>query len=516
MERDEQTLRSSHEYFREHLPFFLSRDFKSCYAHKLYDWQRDFLLCKKLLAFLTAGNQAGKSASQILKCLNMAMRKDLWPYWFAKRRPTTFFYLYPDAKTATLEVEEKWVKVYLPRGEMKNDHRYGWELHYGEKGFVESIVFKTGVTVYFRTYSQDPKTLQAATLDAVFCDEEPPEKHYDELMVRTQAAQSQGSGFMSCVFTATIGQDYLYKCMEMQGTDHETFKGAWKKQVSLFDCLVYADGTPSEIFSRENIENVLMPRYRNQKEIQKRVYGRFVKDTGLIYEEFELARNIELPGVTDVTGWRSYVGIDYGAGGDYGHSSAIVHVKVDPTYSKARVLDVWTSQKRRMTQSDLLVQYKEIASRIGPHQAFADWGATDLFTLAAREGIRLEKAEKSHDIGINLLNTLFKEAQLKIVTTGKSHAQFLIQELQTISEDTAKRHRVDDCTDALRYAISLCPMRLTALKLQEEKKAEDLSKINPRLLFYRGLDRKDDPMLRPDEDMGDDFDDAVEQFEGLL
>jgi hypothetical protein len=208
--------------------------------------------------------------------------------------------------------------------------------------------------------------------------------------------------------------------------------------------------------------------------------------------------------------------VDYGAGGDYGHSSAIVQVKVDPTYSKARVVKVWTSQKKRMTQSDLLMIFKDFVTGIGHYQAFADWGAVDLFTLAAREGVVLHKAEKSHEIGIPLLNTLFKEGQLIIETTSASMSQFLVAELQSISEDKNKRHRIDDIADALRYAISLCPMRLTALKLAEAKKREDISKLNPREAFYRGLDRKGDPLSEPDEDFGYDLTDAIDEFEELL
>lgn len=515
MQVAKQQLLASQEYLREHLPFYLNSDFSACNAHKLYPWQRELLLCRKLLRMLTAANQVGKSTTLILLCINMATRQDLWPYWFPKRKPRTFMYLLPESKLATVEFEEKWVKLYLSRGEMKDDPRYGWRAQYGDKGQIEALLFNTGVTVLFRTYSQHPKTLQAVTLDKVFLDEEPPEAHYNELMVRTQSAAAQGLGYVTLGFTATLGQEYLYKCMEMQGTAHETFVGAWKKQISAYDCLYYCDGSPSEIWSIPYIEQQ-KKKYVSQKEIDRRIMGRFVKDTGLIFQEFELQKNTEPHGTIVVDSWRSYIGIDYGSGGEYGHSSSIVHLKVDPTYSKARVVAVWSSKKKRMTQSDLLLKYKELAAGMGPHLAFADWGAVDLFTLAAREGVRLEKAEKSHEIGINLLNTLFQQEQLKIWTGGVGDAAFLIQELQTVSEDKPKRKRVDDCSDALRYAISLCPMRLTALKLAEKKEAEDLSKLHPRMLFHRGLLHKDDPMRDNDDDLGDDLREAIDDFEELI
>ncbi|HYX39992.1 MAG TPA: LAGLIDADG family homing endonuclease [Oligoflexus sp.] len=455
------------------------------------------------------------SSGQIVKMCNMAMRQDLWPYWFPKRKPTTFFYCYPDAKLATTEFKEKIEKVYLSKNEMKDDSRYGWKPTYNDKGFIDSIVFNSGVTCYFRFYSQSPTALQASSLDAVFLDEEPPGEHWDELGVRTQAMAALGSGYIHCVFTATLGQEWLFNAMEMQGTALETIVGAWKKQISAYDCVTYCDGSPSDIYTVDYIDNVLKPRYRSERERQRRIMGKFVKDSGLVYQEFEKDKHTEAYGETDMQGWRNYVGIDYGSGGDWGHSSAIVHVKVDPTYSKARVVNVWTSQKRRMTQADLLLRYKEMAPMFGVHQAFGDWAAVDLFTLAAREGIRLEKALKDHDVGIPLLNTLFGQGQLKVVVGPDSHAVHLVSELSSISEDTNKKHRVDDCADALRYALALCPMRLTALKLQEKKKREDTSKMDPRMAFYKGLDMRDDPMRQDNEDW-DDLQDAIDDFEEFI
>jgi phage terminase large subunit-like protein len=457
------------------------------------------------------------STVQIVKCLNMAMRQDLWPYWFPKRKPKTFIYAYPSAALCSLELSEKWIKDYLPRGEMKQDPRFGWELHKDAKGQPEKITFNSGVTVWFRFYSQAPSSLQASTVDCIFLDEETPRAHYDELQVRTQATQAQGSGYTSMVFTATLGQQYLYDCMERQGTPHETFVGAWKRQISVFDCITYADGSPSEIWSKEYIEKDLIPKYRNERERARRLMGRFVKSSGILFEEFETKQNTEEQGITKMDGWRSFVGIDYGSGGEYGHSSAIVHVKVDPSYENIRVVDVWWSQKRRMTQGDLLVRYKMMAPKFGVHNAFADWGATDLFTLAAREGVRLHKAEKSHDIGLNLLNALFKDAQLKIIMGTSPHVGQLIQELSSVSEDTPKRHRLDDCADALRYAVSLIPMRLKSLK-DSKKKVQEIAtaQISPREAFYKGLDIKDDPMRKSGEDLGDELMEAISDFEEFI
>jgi hypothetical protein len=517
----ETQLKATDDYFRDNLPFFLNEDFSSCNAHKLYKWQTEFLLNRNTLAFLTAANQIGKSTVHILRAINQATRMDLWPYWFPKKRPTTMIYCYPDAKLGTTEFEEKWEKIYLPKDRMKNDARYGWRSYYDARGFIESIVFNSGVTIYFRYYSQKPSTLQAHSIDAVFLDEECPEEHYDELMVRTQSTQAMGSGFVSMVFTATLCQQYLYHTMECQGLESELFKDAWKRQISVFDCMTHTDGTPSEIWTDDYINNKLIPRYRNQREINRRIMGRFVKDSALLHQEFDAVSNTEVAGATNMDGWKTYVGIDFGTGGENGHSSSIAVCKVDPTYTQVRVIRVWYSKRKRMTQSDLLLRYKDIASELGTHWCFADSAATDFFTLAAREGIRIEMAEKSHEIGINLLNNLFKSKQLKIVHP-LYHSSHLILELQTIGCDTKKNKRIDDAADALRYCLAKVPLRITELSI-EKKMEEDLKGVNPRTLFYRGLDRRDDPMLGRDDDdiyfepeFSKEIQDAIDEFEELL
>jgi len=505
-------LKQAQEYYQEHLPFYVKSDFQACNAHKLYEWQRDFLTNRKLLAFLTAANQIGKSSIQIIRCINQACRQDLWPYYFPNLNPKSFLYLYPENKLATQEWHEKWVKMYMSRGAMIDDPRYGWKANYDKK-YIESVKFNSGVTLFFRNYSQSPSSLQASTADAVFLDEETPEAHYDELMVRTQARQAIGSGYVSMCFTATLGQLYLYQCMEMQGLEEETFKNAWKRQVSAFDCLKYCDGTPSKVWTRDYIENELIPKYRNPAEIQRRIFGRFIKTSGLLHPDWVYDKNTEPVGVTALKGWTYYVGVDFGAGGEWGHSSAIVVCAVCPEYINVRVVKSWSSKKQRMTQADLVMQMKILTEGL-EYICYADWAATDFFEFAGREGLVVNKAEKSHEIGINLLNMVIRDNQLKVlVGDGIGDNDFLIQELQSIGTDTNKRKRRDDLADALRYALSLCPLRTTPII--RPKQTESREAIDPRMAFYKGLDRTGDPMIQLHDELLQDIEEVYNLFKDL-
>lgn len=489
-------------------PWIVSEDGSGCNAHKFYPWQQKFFLTKNRLAFITAANQIGKSSINILKFLNLGWRPELWPEYFSARRPRMFIYLYPDKKTATQEFKTKW-KPYLTLNE--KDKEFGWKAVM-DKGDIDSIELSTGVTIFFKFYSQQPKNVQAATADMVGMDEECPETHWNELMVRTQGTRAMGSGLVSMVFTATLGQDYLYKTMEKQGKADENFKRAYKDQISLYDCTEYCDGSATHL-TVEYIEKEIIPSYSSQNEILKRVFGRFVKDTGLEYHGFNEARNTEPYNWDKVKHWNLFTGVDFGSGGTHGHSSSIVLVAIDHSWTQIRVVTSYFSDKKRMTQGDLLAEFKKFFSKYNATNSY-DHAAADFGTLAQREGIPFVMAEKSHSIGIELINTVFKSGQMKIFTgEGSGYNHQIINELNSIDIDTAKRNRVDDAADGLRYAIAGQALRITPLKAKED--IERPSITNPRMRFYKGLDTPDD--VQPlSEYVEQKISDAAAMFEEFI
>jgi len=450
--------------------------------------------------------------------LNLAMRPEIWPNYFGtKTKPSLFMYLYPDGRTGTTEFYEKWEKIYLPKGEMKNDPKWGWKVEFDRSKQVEAIRFNSGVTILWRYYTQRASSMQAVSLDYVGADEELPELLWDEIMVRTSSRAGLGSGLVSTVFTATLGQQFLFDTMERQGQSDEKFPNAFKRQISLYDCLYYVDGTPSQIFTKERIENDIIPMYSTDNEIKRRVWGRFVKDSGLLYSDFNATLNSEKYDESLIEGWQVYCGIDYGSGGASGHPSTIVFVAVDSIFFTARVIYVWKSPKtlagyERGTQGDLLKKYEELKKtlNIEPHTYF-DWHATDLGILALREGISMLPANKNYEHGVGLLNSLFKTEQLKVCTgEGSGDTSHLIQELETVNSETVKKHRKDDCADALRYALSSCPMVIT--KRVVEKKLVIKGPKCKRMRFYQGLDKD----LDMEKDWGEDIDEMLEEAHELF
>jgi phage terminase large subunit-like protein len=454
------------------------------YGWKWYPWAREFFESRNKQSFLCAANQISKSSTQIRKCIEWATNKELWPQLWG-REPSLFWYLYPEKTVATAEFKLKWEREFLPRGEFKDHPTYGWKANY-KRGEIESIEFNSGVTVYFKTYSQDVQNLQTGTVYAIFCDEELPEEHYSELNARLTAS----SGYFSMVFTATLGQDYWRRCMEPDDDEEVVFPDAYKATVSLYEAMYYEDGSPSH-WTAEKILAVKAT-CKSHNEVQKRVYGRFIVLEGRKYPTFDATRHMKPPHILPAS-WQIYHGADPGSGGDHGHPAALAYVAVSPDFRQGRVFLGWRGDKVETTNDFLVKKHIELktANNLQPTMQFYDHANKD-FEMTAR-GMKETylKAEKSHAIGEGLLNTLFKNDMLFIYETEDGELSKLARELSTLKEKTNKKHAKDDFIDAVRYAVSKIPWDLTGITGEkseyEEPVPEETDEAKLQLLARRGV-----------------------------
>ena len=229
-----------------------------------YQWAWDFFKSTNRMNLLCAANQISKSSTQIRKVIEWAGNPTLWPNLWPGRRPRVFWYFYPDSDTTKTEVEQKWIPEFLPRGAYKDHETYGWKITYGEKKSIESIAFNSGITVFFKAYSQKASNLQSTSVDAMFTDEEMPVPYYNELVARMFATD----GFFHMVFTCTLNQDMWKRAIEGRG-DMEMFPDAFKQQISMYDCLLYRDGSPGG-YTVEKIERIIA-KCSTSAEVQRRV-----------------------------------------------------------------------------------------------------------------------------------------------------------------------------------------------------------------------------------------------------
>lgn len=427
----------------------VKKDLPHLYGWKWYKWAREFFESTNRVNLLCAANQVSKSSSAIRKNIEWACNKDLWPKIFPRRQPILFYYFLPSSDVATVEFETKWVPEFLPRGAMKDHPTYGWTAEY-EGGSIKSIIFRSGVTLYFKSYGQKVINLQTATVDMITADEEIPEDLVDELLARLVATD----GYFNMVFTATIGQPLWYRAMECVGTPEETFKHAWKKTISMLDCQVYEDGTEGAWPLARIQRRIQM--CTSEAEIQRRVHGRFVRDEGRRYSAFAIDKNLA-PQTEVPKTWKYYAGVDIGSGGVQRSAGSIAIIAVNPENTSCRLVRSWRGDVEETTVADIINRYLKLKEGIRIEQAAYDHGSREFALISGRLGVPFVPADKNHDSGIQIMNSLFKQRALMIDEDVYDNGK-LVVELQTVPmQKTTNRKYKDDLSDALRYAVKLVP-----------------------------------------------------------
>ncbi len=435
------------------------------YGFKFYPWARQFFDSRNQWNFLVGGNQVSKSSTMIRKCIHWATDTKLWPELW-RTKPTVFWYLYPSIDVADIEIRKKWVPEFLPRNEYRDDPQYGWQLK-EERGKVTAIEFNSGVTLFFKAYTQNPQHLQTGTVYAHFVDEELPLDLFPEIQFRLAAT----SGYYHAAFTATLGQDYWRQVMEDKSKERP-FPDALKITVSLWDCMYYEDGTAS-FWTKEKIENQIRA-CPTQREVERRVYGRFVKAEGLRYPSFDRLRNVKKPPGPIPSDWLVYGGVDIGSGGVTGHPAAIVFIAVRPDFRKGRLFKHWNGKGIDTTAADCFNMYRQLRGNIRCAGQVYDYSSKDFFTIAARNGESFMPADKTVDTGDNTLNSLFKHQMLDIDDIPENFE--VIRQFENLGVEQKKSKAVDDSCDATRYPAVAIPWDWSVINLNPEETPQSRQK----------------------------------------
>lgn len=430
----------------------LVRGLPHLYGWKNYPWMTEFLQTTNRDVYLTAANQIGKSSVQIRKMIDWATDTKKWPSLW-RSDPRQFWYLYPSKDVADAEFRTKWVPDFLPKNEFKDHPVYGWK-PWNNRGSVAGIEFNSGITLFFKSYSQDSSDLQTGTVDYVGCDEELPTNLYDELNFRRNARD----GYFSLVFTATLGQEMWRLVMEPKSGEKELFPHAWKRQISLYDCQKFEDGTPSH-WTNEKIARVIAS-CKSEAEVERRVHGRFVLDTGRKYPTFSRTVNVIAPHVIPES-WNHYAGVDLGAGGDHNHPSTITFLAIRPDFKYGVVYKHWRGDDKVYTMGDVLVQFLNMRGKQVFAGLFYDYHAKDFGTIATRHGVAFTPAEKSHEIGEQVINVLFKNQMVGIFDLPETMP--LQNEIASLKHGTDKRKAIDDSVDSFRYGVTKIPWNWEAV-----------------------------------------------------
>lgn len=448
------------------------------YGFPWYEWAFDFFTTKNKMVLLTAANQVSKSSTQIRKMIHMATCPAEWPNWW-RTRPRQFWYLYPTRDVATIEFNTKWATEFLPRGSRLNDKQYGWKAEYTNNRKIFAIHFNSGVSIYFKTYSTDVQHLQSGTAHYIGCDEELPCGLYDELRFRLAAT----NGYFSMVFTATLGQEFWRKAMEPQVGEEEAFPKAWKKTISLYDCVKYMDGSDSP-WTYERIREI-EESCSTENALKKRVMGRFVKMDGLKFPFYKSeVHKVNPPegfkGKPE-PGWYVYGAVDLGSGamGAYSHPAAIVFIAVNPEFTRGRIIRAWRGDKQLTSDGDVFNRYMFMKADLNVTAQTYDCASADFGIIAQRNGEYFTKSEKNIDLGVELINTLFKFNMLTL-DAGDTEIDKMDIELQNVSDVTQNiAHIPDDLVAALRYGVHIVPFNWVEIRGKNEQNNDKKTQKDP-------------------------------------
>lgn len=433
-----------------------------------YKWAKEFHDSVNKACFMTAANQVSKSSTQIRKCIDWATdhRKwpKLWPNLLQGQKPNQFWYFYPTQEVWNVEWETKWLPDFMPRGKFKDDPTFGWKEHY-EKGFIKQIDFNSGVTIYCKTYRQRIRDLQSGSVHAIFLDEECPHEYMPELQARLRAVD----GYMNAVFTATLGQEFWRKVMEPRNKNEEIYPNALKMTVSLYDSQEYIDGTKSR-WTNQRITQI-KNECGTDAEVQRRVYGRFVKSEGLQYESFDLDRNM-IEKTPIPKSWGIFSAVDPGSGGKSGHPAAMLFIAVRPDYKLGIIFKARRMDGIATANTDILDEYRKHKGTMLLQSQQYDYKDKDFYLVAQAQGESFQMANKSRDEGIGLLNTLFKNAML-LIQKNDPELDKLVAELQSVAVNQDKRKAEDDLIDCARYAVMAIPWDFSNLQDIEAKDHDD-------------------------------------------
>lgn len=436
LRRKKKELEAQKEILAEGLPHL--------YKFKWYKWAKDFFDSMNPMNLISAANQISKSSTQIRKAIEWSGNPKLWPKLW-KNEVRMMWYLYPSKELFGIEWNTKWAQ-FMPKNEFKNHDTYGWK-EIKEKGDFIGLKFNSGMHLYFRTYAQQASTLQAGTLGAVFCDEELPAHLYPELSIRLAATE----GYFHMVCTPTLNQTMWRLAFQAEG-ELEKWPGALKLQVSMFDCMEYIDGTPGA-YNPEKIQKVI-DSCSSPIEVERRVFGKFITEEGRMYHAYNTHKHLISPYEIPKR-WEKYVGIDIGSGGD-AHPPAIVFIAVREDYKLGIVYKGWLGDDgSNYTSGDIYNRYLEVKGSDNIVDKRYDHAAKDFKTISDRAGDSFLSADKAHDRGEEILNTLFKHSMLFIFDSIEG--QKLDQQLMTLMKDTPKTKAVDDYADAMRYAAVTIP-----------------------------------------------------------
>lgn len=437
--------------------------------YKPYKPQMDFHNSKALERIMSGANQSGKTFAGAMEvAIHLTgMYPDWWKGHRLKPRynPASDNY---ELNVWVIGTDNRTVRDSLMTkiiGTVNNDFKEGVvhpsyidkesrQMTNGTTGLVDNIEVRhaSGINakVFFRSYEQGRKNLQSATIDIVYCDEEPPEEVLGELKARLTAT----GGLMFMAFTPLSGMTKLV----------QTFWNSTDPDMFLVCMSIFESGHMDEA-KLKSVEK----RYASLSlsERNSRMYGIPSMGSGAIYpvEDSELVGE---PPEDIPSNWRFLNAMDFGRGE---HPNAIVFTVLDPAtdilylYDCERTIGNSVKENARLIKArgvwiptafphDLLKDTgvggnSKLGNKTSEGHRYKDWYIDEGVSMTHEHARTVEKSARV-EVGITEVRRRMVEGKLKV--SAKCSKWFEEKAIYRYAPDNKPIKKDDDLMDATRYA----------------------------------------------------------------
>jgi phage terminase large subunit-like protein len=364
---------------------------------------------------LFGGNRSGKSESGGWELLKYCRQYPGEMFWACSESYESIgLYVWPK------------IKKYLYEHEIKS---IAWASR--AKEIPSQIRLKNGSLIVFKTYDQRRKKFQGASVKAIWLDEECPEDIYSECLARTIDV----SGIIFLTMTPLQGMSWPFERIEKQ-VDHPTVQW-WR--ISLLE---------NKYIPQEE-KDLIMQEY-TQDEIEMRIYGRFMQLQGAVWKEFRYQIHV-IPRFPIPAAWTRIRAIDFG----YDDPFCCLWLACDPETGKIYVYQEHYQAERLLQHHASQIVEKD-SEGVEPHEgcpppkhSVADHDRQERAELLVH-GIQTTPANKTVDLGIQIVNRYFKQEKLFIFNDLPN----TLREVQSYHFKNGVPYKQDDHSqDCLRYGI---------------------------------------------------------------
>lgn len=431
--------------------------------YKPYSKQREFHRSKAVERILSGANQSGKSLAGCMEtCFHLTGK---YPEWWEGHRvkpranasngelEINGWVLGTDSKTVRDSLQSKII------GSERGGYRDGC-IHpdyidiegairsRGVPGLIDTVYIKhesgCRVKLQFRSYEQGRENLQSATIDFVYCDEEPPSEVIGELRARLGAT----GGFMYMAFTPLKGMTPLVQ--EFWGRDNE------EKYLVCMNIYEAEHYTKDKIARIESLYSGL-----SEAERKARMMGVPTMGSGLVYPIED--KDIMYEGGGEIPRrWKRLAALDFGRGE---HPQGMVWGALDETNDVLYIYDaIKTVHKSVAENASIIRNHGAWIPCAYPHDLNRESGVADerksegykYKELYMREGVELtphhaktKDGSNKVEVGIIELRQRMMEGRLKVA----KHLSEWWKEKQIYryGDDNKPIKEKDDLMDATRY-----------------------------------------------------------------